>query len=63
MVESSLFHADDVVNAIRNEIHNKDNILYNYAIPLTIPILECINPKQAGGEQILPPSWFFLNNF
>ena len=21
-----------------------------------------INPKQAGGE-ILPPSWFFLNNF
>ena len=22
-----------------------------------------INPKQARGGQILPPSWFFLNNF
>ena len=30
---------DDV---IRNEICNRDNILYNYTIPLTIPILECI---------------------
>ena len=28
--------------AIRNEIHNGDNILYYYKIPLTIPILECI---------------------
>ena len=33
---------DDVMKAIRNEICNKDNILYNYTIPLTIPILECI---------------------
>ena len=33
---------DDVMNAIRNEIHNRDLILYNYAIPLTIPTLECI---------------------
>ena len=33
---------DDVLKAIRNEICNKDNILYNYTIPLTIPILECI---------------------
>ena len=33
---------DDVMKAIRNEICNRDNILYNYAIPLTIPILECI---------------------
>ena len=33
---------DDVMKAIRNEIHNRDNILYNYEIPLTIPILECI---------------------
>ena len=33
---------DDVMKAIRNEICNGDNILYNYAIPLTIPILECI---------------------
>ena len=33
---------DDVKEAIRNETNNKTNILYNYEIPLTIPILECI---------------------
>ena len=33
---------DDVMNAIRNEIHKGDNILYPYEIPLTISILECI---------------------
>ena len=33
---------DDVMNAIRDEIHHGDNILYYYKIPLTIPILECI---------------------
>ena len=33
---------DDVMEAIRNEIHNGTNILYNYDIPLTIPTLECI---------------------
>ena len=33
---------DDVMKAIRNEIHNRDNILYTYEIPLMIPILECI---------------------
>ena len=33
---------DDVMEAIRNEIHNGTNILCNYTIPLTIPILECI---------------------
>ena len=32
---------DDVMKAIRNET-NKTNMLYNYEIPLTIPILECI---------------------
>ena len=32
----------DVMNSVRNEIHNKGNILYNYEIPLTIPISECI---------------------
>ena len=32
----------DVMEAIRNEIHDGTNILYNYTIPLTIPILECI---------------------
>ena len=33
---------DDVMEAIRNEIHYETNILYNYTISLTIPILECI---------------------
>ena len=33
---------DDVMEAIRNEIHDVTNILYNYTIPLAIPILECI---------------------
>ena len=33
---------DDVMEAIRNEIHDETNILYNYTIPITIPIFECI---------------------
>ena len=33
---------DNVMDVIRNKICNRDNILYNYTIPLTIPILECI---------------------
>ena len=33
---------DDVMETIRDEIHDKSNILYPYEIPLTIPILECI---------------------
>ena len=33
---------DDVMEAIRDEIHDETNILYNYTIPLTIPVLECI---------------------
>ena len=36
------FVPDDIMNAIRNEIHDETNILYTYTIPLTIPILECI---------------------
>ena len=28
--------------AIKDEIHDETNILYNYTIPITIPILECI---------------------
>ena len=36
------FVQDDVMHSIRNEIHNRDNILYNYIISITIPILECI---------------------
>ena len=37
---------DDVMKAIRNKICNRVNILYNYTIPLTIPILECILKKK-----------------
>ena len=33
---------DDAMETIRDEICNRDNILYNYTIQLTIPILECI---------------------
>ena len=33
---------DDVMETIKNEIHYETNILYNYTIPITIPILECI---------------------
>ena len=33
---------DDVMVAIMDEIHDETNILYNYTIPITIPILECI---------------------
>ena len=33
---------DDVMEANRGEIHDGTNILYNYTIPITIPILECI---------------------
>ena len=30
------------MDTLWNEIHNRDNMLYNYTIPPTIPILECI---------------------
>ena len=33
---------DDVMEAIRVDIHDETNILYNYTIPITIPVLECI---------------------
>ena len=33
---------DDVMVAIRDEIHDGTNILYYYSIPIMIPILECI---------------------
>ena len=33
---------DDAMETIRDEIHDGTNILYNYTIPITIPILECI---------------------
>ena len=34
--------SDDVMETIRDEIHDGTNILYNCTIPITIPILECI---------------------
>ena len=40
MVERSLFQM--TLGTIRDEIHDETNILYNYTIPITIPILECI---------------------
>ena len=33
---------DDIMETIRDEIHDETNILYNYTIPITIPIFECI---------------------
>ena len=33
---------DDIMETIRDEIHDETNILYNYTTPITIPILECI---------------------
>ena len=36
------FVPDDFMETIRDEIHDETNILYNYIITLTIPILECI---------------------
>ena len=33
---------DDIMETIRDEIQNETNILYNYTIPIMIPILECI---------------------
>ena len=33
---------DDIMETIRDEIHDETNILYPYEIPLTIPMLECI---------------------
>ena len=36
---------DEVVETLWNQINNRDNILYNYTIPLSIPILECLLKK------------------
>ena len=33
---------DDIMEMIRDEMHDETNILYNYTITITIPILECI---------------------
>ena len=36
------FVPNNVMKTIRDEIHDLTNILYNFDVPLTIPILECI---------------------
>ena len=41
---------NDVMVAIKNEIHDGTNILYNYTIPITIPIVECILKKKQNDE-------------
>ena len=33
---------DEIMKMIRDEIHNETNVLFNYTIPITIPMLECI---------------------
>ena len=54
----------DVMKAIMNEIHNRDNILYNYEMPLTIPILECIlkRNKMVKYKNSIYYIFFKLNN-
>ena len=52
------FAPGDVMGAIRNEIHDGTNILYNYTIPLTIPILECILKRNE--LMIYKDSMYFL---
>ena len=49
---------DVVMKAIRNEIHDGTNILYNYTIPITIPILECILKR--NGLMIYKDSIYFI---
>ena len=39
------FVPDDIMETIRDEVHDETNILYNYTIPITIPILECISKR------------------
>ena len=34
--------SDDAMETIRDEIHDETDILYNYTIPIMIPVLECI---------------------
>ena len=52
---------DDVMNAIRNEIYNGDNILYNYKISLTILILECILKRNKMAKYKIAYISFSLN--
>ena len=56
--------SDDVMKAIRNEMHDRDNIFYNYEIPLTIPILQGIlkRNKMMKYKNSIYYIFFKLNN-
>ena len=49
---------DDVMEVIRGEMHDGTNILYNYTIPITIPILECILKRK--GLTMYKDSIYFI---
>ena len=49
---------NDVMVAIKDEIHDETNILYPYEIPLTIPILECILKRK--GLTIYKDSIYYI---
>ena len=49
---------DDVMEAIRGEMHDETNILYSYTIPITIPILECILKR--NGLTMYKDSIYFI---
>ena len=53
------FVPDDIMDTCRNEIHDETNILYNYTIPLTIPILERILKRNKSSIYQI---YFNLNN-
>ena len=53
---------DNVMETIKDGIHNGTNILYNYTIPITIPILECIF-KRNGLTMIRIAFISFISNF
>ena len=57
MVERSLFQMM-WMETIRDEIHDGTNILYNYTIPITIPILECILKR--NGLTMYKDSIYFI---
>ena len=48
------------MEAIRNETNNKTNILCNYEIPLTIPILECILKRNKMAKYMNGIYYIFL---
>ena len=49
---------NDVMVAIKDEIHDETNILYKYTIPITIPILECILKRK--GLTIYKDSIYYI---